>query len=156
MADPDIPLTRDYRHLKCNGETTVGDSAFQNMSNPMADMTRTWCVHCNGYFPVAEYVWIDTNESLPDYYARHSAKATSLQRFLCSRKMMLILTGIGLAAGAVAGYLMFPNGTLGQKVLVIPLIAIVGMFLGAAIYVSAICEPITRKVCGVKDTRMLT
>ena len=155
MDDPEIPLTRNYRHTKCNGDTVVGDNAFKNMSDPMADMTRTWCVHCNGYFPVAEYVWMDTNESLPDYYARHSVKATPLQRFLCSRKMMLILVVTGLVAGAVGAYLLFRNGAFGQKALMVPVGGFVGMFIGAAIYVSAICEPITRKVCGVKDTRML-
>jgi len=155
MSDLSVPQTRDYRHLKCNGETTVGDNAFQNMSNPMAEMTRTWCVHCNGYFPVAEFVWLDTNESLPDYYARHSVKATPLQRFLCSRKVMLLLAATGLVLGATGGYLLVRNGTFAQKAMLVAVGGLGGMFIGAALYVSAICEPITRRVCGVKDTRML-
>jgi hypothetical protein len=155
MSVSEIPQSRVYRHTKCGGDTVVGENAFQNMSNPLADMTRTWCVHCNGYFPVAEYQWSDTNESLPDYYARHSVKATPLQRFLCSRKMMLILGGTGLVLGAIGGYLLVRNGNFGQKALMVPFGGFGGLFVGCAIYVSVLCEPITRRVCGVKDTRTL-
>ena len=155
MSSSNVPESRVYRHLQCNSETTISGQPFEVMSNPISDMTRTWCTQCNAHFPISDYVWADTNENIVDYYARHGAKATSLQRFLCSKRMMIILGGTGLVLGAIGGFMLFRNGGMGQKLIMVPFCGGVGGFIGLAIYVSLLCEPIKRRVCGVKDTRTL-
>jgi hypothetical protein len=69
--------------------------------------------------------------------------------------MMIILGGTGLVLGAIGGYLLFRNGTFAQKAIMVPFCGGLGGFAGLAIYISVLCEPIKRRVCGVKDTRTL-
>jgi len=153
--DVDIPESRDYRHIKCNSVTTISGQPFEVMSNPLSDMARTWCTECDSFFPLTEYTWDDTGEAVTAYYARHGAKATPLQRFLCSRKNMLIMAAIGFVLGGVGGYFLFRDDDLWLILLMVPFCGGFGAFGGLAIYISALCEPITRNVCGVKDTRVL-
>ncbi|MBI1347759.1 hypothetical protein GC163_15905 [bacterium] len=153
--DVDIPESRDYRHLACRSVTTISGQPFEVMSNPLSDMARTWCSQCESFFPLSEYEWVDTNEAVLAYYARHGAKATPLHRFLCSRKNMIIMASIGFVAGGVGGYFLFRGNELRLKLLMVPFCGGLGTFGGLAVYISVLCEPITRSVCGVKDTRVL-
>lgn len=121
----------------------------------MSDMTRTWCSQCNAFFPITDYEWSDTGEKISDYYARHGAKATNLQRFLCSKKFMIICAVTGLLIGAIGGYVLFRDQNVMAKVLMIPFLGGIGVFVACAIYLQ-IGKPITKKVCGVSDTRVLT
>ncbi len=43
MSDSNMPESRSYRHVKCDGVTTVSDQSFEVLSNPMSSVTRTWC-----------------------------------------------------------------------------------------------------------------
>ena len=155
MSESSAPESRTYRHLDCQTETTIGGQPFEVMSNPLSDMASTWCSQCEGQFPLSEYAWADTNEKVLDYYARHSENATDLQRFLCSRKCMLILGGLGFIFGGVGGYLLFRNDALWLRILMPIACGGFGAFGGLAIYISGLCGPITRNVCGVSDTRTL-
>ena len=149
------PESRTYRHQTCGAETTISGQPFEVMSNPLSDMASTWCSQCEEQFPLAEYEWSDTNEKVLDYYARHSEGATDTQRFLCSRKCMLLSGGGGLVLGAAITFILFRNGAGWQKFGLPVLAGGVGAFIGLAIYISALCGPITKKVCGVSDTRLL-
>lgn len=85
MTTTPAPESRNYRHLKCGTETVISGDSIEMTSNPFSNMSRTWCMTCNGFHPVAEYEWSDTGEKITDYYVRHSSAATSFQRLLCSR-----------------------------------------------------------------------
>jgi hypothetical protein len=132
----------------------VGDNAFINVSNPLADVTRTWCTPCNAIFPMSEFAWSDTNEKITDYYARHSAKATSIERFLCSRAFMIVCAITGLALGGIGGYLIMRNEGFFGQLIVIGTTGFLGVFGALAAYLE-LGSAIARRVCGVKDTRQL-
>ncbi len=155
MTTAPVPESRVYRHLKCGGDTIVNGDAFESMSNPFANMSRTWCTTCNGFYRVAEYEWSDTGEKLTDYYARHGTGATSFQRFVCSRSVGIIGMIIGLVLGLVAGNYLLLNQPQGMRFL----FTLFGGFVGVLIVVMSQAELqklIARRVCGVRDTRLLT
>src|SRR5215211_4575059 len=138
MADEEaIPESRSYRHLACGAETEVGGQSFSVVSDPLSSMERTQCASCEAMFPIAEFAWADTNERLTDYYARHSAKATSLQRFLCSKKCMVILWVVGFVGGAIGAYFLFADNELWLKILMIPFTGVIGVIIASAFYVFA-------------------
>lgn len=155
MSEETIPESRDYRHIKCGTITTISGQPFEVMSNPLSDMSRTWCSGCSSMFTLDEYEWADSGESIPAYYSRHSSKATSFQKFLCSRMNMLVMGGLGLLLGAIGGFLITRNGAIGAKIIVALVGGGIGGFAGLAIYVSVICNLVTKSVCGVADTRTL-
>jgi hypothetical protein len=155
MTNETVPESRTYKHTKCGQETVVSDESFSVVSNPLSDMTRTWCSPCNSFFPVSEYEWADTGERIVDYYARHSAKATAFDRFLCSRTFLILSVVLGLLVGAAVGYMLVRNGGLGQKILVSGFLGVVGVVIAAAVNVSVISKVIAKRVFGVADTRLL-
>ncbi len=155
MTEAQVPESRTYRHVKCQTETTVTGQSFEVMSNPMSDLERTWCTQCDSFFPLGEYEWADTGENVTAYYARLSTKATSLQRFLVSKKCMLILGSLGLVLGGIGGGLLFRNNGTAAIILMTLFCGGLGAFAGLAFYISVLCNPITRNVCGVSDTRTL-
>lgn len=155
MTSSPVPSSRAYRHVQCSTETVISGQAFEVASNPLSDMTRTWCVKCDAFFPVSDYEWSDTGEKISEYYARHSARATPLQRFLCSKMFMVICAITGLIVGASAGGLLFRNQGLGLKIAMAAFIGGLGVFGACAIYIE-LGKVIVKRVCGVGDTRVLT
>ncbi len=155
MSNDVLPESRIYRHVKCNNDTVVAGNAFKGVSNPLSSMTRTWCSKCNAYFPMSDYAWADTGENLADYYTRHSAKATDLQRFLCSKTFMVALWVIGFVSAATGSYFLFNQRPLGTKLVLVPIAGVIGVVIASVIFVEGFASPIERKVCGVKDTRLL-
>lgn len=63
--------------------------------------------------------------------------------------------GIGLVLGAIGGFLVVRNNAIGAKIIVTLVGGGIGVFAGLAIYISLICNLVTRSVCGVADTRTL-
>jgi hypothetical protein len=150
-----IPDSRAYRHSRCRQETLVSGQPFEVVSNPMSSMERTMCSTCGAMFPIAEFAWADTGETLSDYYARHTQNATPAQRFLCSKKFMVAVIVVCAIAVAIAVYaFVAPNDWL-TRIIIVAGGLMIGAFIGMVIFVSGIANPITRKVCGVADTRML-
>jgi len=121
----------------------------------MSDMTGTWCCECNAFFPITDFRWADTGEKISDYYARHSVRATKLERFLVSKKLMVICAATGIILGAIGGYLLFQKDILLLRVFMVPFVAFVGVFITCGMYVM-LGHLITKRVCGVGDTRGLT
>jgi len=155
MSEQSIPESRAYRHTKCNGETEVGGQPFEVVSNPMSSMEQTHCSTCEAMFPINEFEWVDTNETISDYYARHTASATDMQRFLCSKKFMIALIAICILLTEIGIYLLMANGN--RTTLIFCLIGgvMIGGIIGMAAFISGFADPIKRKVCGVSDTRTL-
>ena len=121
----------------------------------MSSMTRTWCTHCDSFFPLSDYEWSDTSEKLTDYYARHSQRATDLQRFLCSKKFMVILWVVGFILAAIGAYFLFQDDKVWVRIVFVPLSGVIGVLIASGVFVSGFANPITRKVCGASDTRLL-
>ncbi|MDB5341843.1 MAG: hypothetical protein JWP89_220 [Schlesneria sp.] len=156
MSAPEIPKSRVYVHDKCQAPTVVGDDAFEAMSDPMAAMIRTWCCTCNGFYPVAQYAWADTGEKLTDYYARHSANASQMDRFLCSRKFLLICAATGLLVGLAIALIGFRKNGNPPTLAVTASFGVGGLILFGAVKELWLGKMISRRVCGVRDPRMLT
>lgn len=155
MSTEAIPESRAYRHLQCKQETLVSGQSFEVVSNPMSSMERTMCTTCGMMFPITEFAWADTNETLADYYARHTQNATPAQRFLCSKKFMvgvIVVCAIATAAAVLA--FVAPNDWFTRIILAAGGLMI-GAFIGMAVFLSGFANPITRRVCGVADTRLL-
>ena len=155
MTEEQIPESRTYRHTKCGNEIVVGDDAFGVVSNPMSSMERTQCSACEAMFPIAEFEWVDTGETIQAYYDRHSQDATDLQRFLCSKKMLVGLSLLGGIVTAGAFYLLVADDDLFTRLIVVAGGLMIGALIGSAIFLNVLANPITRKVCGVSDTRLL-
>jgi hypothetical protein len=61
------PVRRSYRHLKCGGVTTMGQSLAETYARDPKFYSGTFCVHCGTHFPVGadgEFVWADTDEKV--------------------------------------------------------------------------------------------
>ena len=155
MNDAEIPEARVYTHHDCSTETIVGGEAFQAISDPLSDMQRTWCESCMDYFPLSEFAWSDTGEKITDYYARHAAGASGLQRFLCSRVFLLISVAFGLLVGVVIAVIGFRDERWTILLLMIFTFAVIGVVLFGSLKEFVLGPFIVRRVCGVSDTRML-
>lgn len=155
MTDPTIPESRTYRHQKCNGETVVSGQAFEALSDPLSDMSRTWCSTCNAFFPLSDYAWADTGERITDYYSRHSARASGVERFLCSRAFLVISAVIGFLVGAIAGFIGFRNSGWTVMLFMTVFVGVIGVVVFASVKEFLLGKLIVRRVCGVRDTRML-
>lgn len=155
MNPPAVPESRAYRHLQCGTETVVSGQAFEVASDPLSDMTRTWCTQCNAFFPISDYQWSDTGERISDYYSRHGARATRLERFLCSKCFMVFCAIAGFILGAIGGYLLFRDDGVWLQIFMVPFVGGLGVFVACAMYVQ-LGKLISWRVCGVRDTRTLT
>jgi hypothetical protein len=155
MTDQSIPESRAYRHVQCGNETLVSGQSFEVVSNPMSSMERTQCSSCGALFPISDFEWSDTSEKISAYYARHTQSATPLQRFLCSKRCMVALILLSIVATEISIYFL----VRGQNAWVLGLClvggVVLGAFLGMAVFVSGLADPIKRQVCGVSDTRLL-
>ena len=155
MTDQTIPECRSYRHLQCGNDTVVSGQAFEVVSNPMSSMERTQCSACGAMFPITDFAWSDSGETLSDYYARHTSSATDLQRFLCSKTFMVALIVLGIVLTDIGIYFLMRGGD--TFVLLFCMVGglMIGAIIGMGVFVSGFADPIKRKVCGVRDTRSL-
>jgi len=155
MSGEGIPQFRSYRHSRCDQETVVSGQSFEVVSNPMSSMDRTFCSSCGAMFPIGEFAWADTKETISDYYSRHGSRATALERFLCSKTLMVALILVSAVTTSAGMYFLFGNDKLAVRILMTLFGVMVGAFVGMAIFLSAFANPIKRRVCGVNDTRRL-
>jgi len=150
-----VPESRDYTHKRCNSDTEVSGPEFEALSDPLANMKRTWCAACEDHFTLDEFVWSDTGERITDYYARHGKNASDLDRFLCSTSGLLLIAAIGLILGVIAG----AASGLVVRWLMATIIAValglVGAVVGVVVREMVISPLILKRVCGVADSRCL-
>jgi hypothetical protein len=155
MSQEEIPEMRIYRHHRCNEETFVDGIHYMGLSDPLSGAKTTWCAYCEEFFPLSEYVWTDTGETIAAYYARHGAKASDMDRFLCSRNFWIIIASVGLLVGAAAGYVLARHQAFLVMIVAIVVAGFVGVVVATAIKAFVIHASILRRVCGVEDTRLL-
>ncbi|QDT54461.1 hypothetical protein Pan44_24940 [Caulifigura coniformis] len=156
MPADQVPQFRTYRHARCQQETIVAGQSFEVVSNPMSSMERTFCTPCGAMFPIEEFAWVDSGETISDYYARHSASATPLQRTLCSKSFMVALIAVAAVATSIGTSTLVANNDLFTRIMIAAGGFLIGAFIGMAIFLSGFANPIKRQVCGVEDTRRLT
>ncbi len=61
------PVRRSYKHLKCGGVTTMGQTLAETYARDPSFYSGTFCCHCRAHFPVGangEFVWQGTNEKV--------------------------------------------------------------------------------------------
>jgi hypothetical protein len=61
------PVRRSYKHLKCGGITTMGQTLAETYARDPNFYSGTFCCHCGTHFPVGEsgeFVWQGTNEKV--------------------------------------------------------------------------------------------
>lgn len=61
------PVRRSYKHMKCGGVTTMGQTIAETYARDPNFYSGTFCVHCGTHFPVGEsgeFVWTGTNEKV--------------------------------------------------------------------------------------------
>lgn len=60
-------VRRSYKHLKCGGVTTMGQTLAETYARNPSFYSGTFCCHCGTHFPVGadgEFVWQGTNEKV--------------------------------------------------------------------------------------------
>jgi hypothetical protein len=55
------PVRSSYVHIACDGATTMGLSIAETYARDPKFYSKTFCVHCKGYFPVDEFRWTGTS-----------------------------------------------------------------------------------------------
>lgn len=125
------------------------------MSDPLAGMRTTYCVKCEDQFPVSEFAWSDTNELISNYYARHRKNASASDLWWCGNGGLALLMGLGFMAGVVSGVVLglMTSGLIG--VISGTVLALAGAIAGAVLRENFFARRITKRVCGVSDTRLL-
>jgi hypothetical protein len=61
------PVRRSYKHLKCGGITTMGQTLAETYARDPSFYSGTFCCHCATHFPVGadgEFVWQGTEEKV--------------------------------------------------------------------------------------------
>jgi hypothetical protein len=57
------PLRKAYVHRACDLVTEIGPSLAATFAVDPTFYGSTFCVHCNDYFPIREFVWDDLHET---------------------------------------------------------------------------------------------
>jgi hypothetical protein len=60
-----------YRHSRCGGGTGMPEEIIRSyLANPFLYSGGSFCCGCNNYMPYEELFWIETGESLADYFRK--------------------------------------------------------------------------------------
>ncbi|MFM7056847.1 MAG: hypothetical protein ACKO2P_07975 [Planctomycetota bacterium] len=120
---------------------------FLALADPLVKMVSTYCAHCEQLFPLDQFVWSDTQETITDYYKRYQQLGTPAQNFLASRAGLYSIAAVPVALGMIACVVLqnlwcIPAGLLGSPILIVLHV----LFIGPAIL---------RRVVGTSDPREL-
>ena len=58
------PVRSSYIHTKCGGLTKMGSALAETYAREPRFYGATYCVHCTAHFPVAEFQWDGTSETV--------------------------------------------------------------------------------------------
>ena len=57
-------VRRTYTHLACGVDTTMGLALAETYARDPGFYSGTFCIRCRSHFPLAEFVWLGTNEEV--------------------------------------------------------------------------------------------
>lgn len=149
-----IPESRAYVHDRCREVTTVDGGDFRNMAAPVPGMLKTVCAHCGSAFPVSEFRWEDTGESIADYYERHRRQLPALPRWLGSRRFSIAALAMGFGGGIALGVWCRNALGAGWGILIGLIAALVGAVMAVVIW-SMATEWALSRALRVPDVRCL-
>lgn len=144
------PDSRTYRHQTCNATTTVSGDDFLYVASIFNHPDRTFCQKCGDNFPMHEFCWQDTDESLVDYYSRYAGKFRGLERFFGSGSFGFVLMGIGLLMGLVIWFVLGQSFSFGFTIMIAIGTGIFGAFVGFVIGAS-VEQGVNTRVLGTID-----
>lgn len=61
------PVRYSYKHIKCGGVTTMGQTLAETYARDPHFYSGTFCCHCGKHFPVGkdgEFTWANTSEKV--------------------------------------------------------------------------------------------
>ncbi len=58
------PVRRTYTHLKCGSDTTMGQTIAETYARCPGFYSGTFCCACRDHFPLDQFVWRGTNETV--------------------------------------------------------------------------------------------
>ena len=58
------PVRRSYKHLKCGTVTTMGQALAETYARDPKFYSGTFCCHCAAHYPLSEFVWSGTTETV--------------------------------------------------------------------------------------------
>ena len=58
------PVRTTYRHRVCRTETTMGLALAETYARDPGFYSGTFCCHCEGHFPLNEFLWKGTDEEV--------------------------------------------------------------------------------------------
>lgn len=150
-----IPESRAYVHVRCQSSTEISGPEFSSLSDPLVGMIRTYCAGCDEMFPLDEFMWEDTKERIPAFYARHAARVPPLGRMLGSRQGMFALAGVGALLGLLLGIVIgvLAGWLVGSIMILLGIIG--GLLAGVLIQIFVVSPIIAKKWLGVEDLRLL-
>src|SRR5262245_54768590 len=107
----ETPTSRVYVHDLCGGETRVSGHHFAHICDPFWPSTGTYCCPCEGFAPLHEVRWIETEEPVSEYRRRQRSQTPALVKIW--RLGMGFL--VGAAIGALIGLLIVNVAKLGPN-----------------------------------------
>lgn len=147
--------SRFYLCTSCGEETEISGPEFLALADPLANMKQTYCVECEEYLPLDQFKWSDTGESIPDYYKRHGAKATNIDRFWCDTSGLLCLGILGLFVGGMLGAVVGMTSGFWFGAIASIVLGLAGGIAGLVIRETVISPRILERVCGTRDVTSL-
>ena len=154
-----VLTSRNYVHLSCGEVTEICGPEFVSVANPLADMERTACSHCEIDDSLSEFEWEDTGESLWDYVERHreNIPAEALEKTSHDQVVKYAIRGaiVGGVIGIMLGVLVGAATSLVVGIVVGIVLTLIAAPLGAILHFmkfeSKIVQPLLEKHLGVKD-----
>jgi len=62
-------VPRGYRHPRCGVATGMPEEIIRSyLANPFLYSSGSFCCGCNDYVPYGELFWVETGQSLADYF----------------------------------------------------------------------------------------
>jgi hypothetical protein len=149
-----IPQSRPYVHSACKGVTVVSEDGFIKLADPFSQVIRTLCAGCKEYFPLDEFYWEDTGETIAAARARLRSQAPPLLGWLSTVPGFFTLLILGLVLGVVIGII---SGLLLGALAgwIIGVIATLAGLVGAVRAWGAFETKVRVGVFGVEDYRQL-
>lgn len=134
---------RVYQHDRCGKNTEVTNEHLRAIYDPYKDVRRTYCVICKDYYPLDEFKWVETGETLSAFRKRLK-RMLSPQQYAMQKRLQWGSAIAALAVGAFLGW--YVPGII-WKIVAVVVGTPVSLFV--FLFISAIVED----AMGIEDLR---